>query len=83
MIARESTQEVTAGTVMVVAGGANTSRNRGKEEKKNKKGKGPKAAPKKKASPNCFLCGGKHILRECPEWKVVQEAAQKKRQGNA
>ena len=66
---------------MVVTGGASTSRGQ-KKQKPNKKGKGNGA--QKKKGPACFLCGGQHIIKNCPEWQAVRDATEaKKKQGNA
>ena len=49
---------------MVVTGGAGTSGE--KSTKPNKQGKGPKGKQIKKPPPTCFLCGEKHIVKNCP-----------------
>ena len=66
IIAGASQQEVAAGAVMVVTGGAST---RGvKTTKPNKQGKGSKGKQRKKPPPAYFLYGEKYILKNCPQW---------------
>ena len=69
IISGDSQQEVAAGTVMVVTGGASTSG--GKTSKPNKQGKGSKGKQRKKPPLACFLCGEKHIVKNCPQWQAV------------
>ena len=66
IISGDSHQEVATGMVMVVTGGANTSER--KSSKHIKYGKGFKGKQRKKAPPTYFLCGEKHIVKNCPQW---------------
>ena len=79
IIAGDSQQEVAAGTIMVVMGGASTSG--GKTSKPNKQGKGSKGKQRKKPPPAYFLCGEKHIVKNCPQWQAVLEATKKSGNG--
>ena len=60
---------------MVVMGGASTTG--GKTLKPNKQGKGSKGKQRKKPPLVCFLCGEKHIVKNCPQWQTVLEATKK------
>ena len=75
IISGDSQQEVAAGAVMVVMGGASTSGV--KTSKPNKQGKGSKGKQRKKPPPTCFLCREKHIVKSCPQWQAMLEATKK------
>ena len=74
-----STSDAPSGTVMVVTSGGSAQNKKGEKNQK-KKGKGKSGSRGQKPSPKCFLCGGNHIVRDCPEWKAVHDAVTKKQE---
>ena len=56
----------------------------GKKGKKRQSGKGSKGSGGQGSKgPSCYLCGGPHVVRNCPDWKFARDAVKAKKQGNA
>ena len=80
IISGDSQQEVTAGQCnggdrMVPA------RVGVKHQNPTNRVRGPRANQRKKPPLACFLCGEKHIVKNCPQWQAVLEATKKSGNG--